>query len=116
MHRFRIFGCGLGLALRADAWQLVLHPKYTVDEIKDLDTRMRYSRGLDGTEFIPGTIGLNNVRKTDYINVVLQALAKVSSLRDFFLSSEFTNAYQSTLVNRFGQLLRKVEHRGPQWG
>ena len=31
-----------------------------------------YSRGLDGTEFVPGIIGLNNLRATDYMNVVIQ--------------------------------------------
>jgi hypothetical protein len=72
-----------------------------------------YSRGLDGTEFVPGTIGLNNLRATDYMNVVIQvgiqfanrnplcfdmllvakALALVSPLRDFFLTDERHEAY-----------------------
>lgn len=54
-----------------------------------------YSRGLDGTEFVPGTIGLNNLRATDYMNVIIQALALVSPLRDFFLTDERHEAYAS---------------------
>ena len=35
--------------------------------------------------FWPGYIGLNNLKKTDYLNAVLQGLTKVGPLRDFCL-------------------------------
>ncbi len=54
-----------------------------IDYEKDLD--QIYSSALDGTEYIPGCIGLNNIKKTDYVNVIIQALCRVATLRDYFL-------------------------------
>ena len=59
----------------------------------------------DGTEFIPGTVGLNNLKNTvdesdpsnrhcalhscqAYLNVIIQALSCVTELRNFFLLPE----------------------------
>jgi U4/U6.U5 tri-snRNP-associated protein 2 len=45
-----------------------------------------WARALDGGEYMPGLVGLNNARgQGDYANVVVQALARVAPLRDFFL-------------------------------
>eukprot|EP00357_Protocruzia_adherens_P024657 CAMPEP_0114975196 /NCGR_PEP_ID=MMETSP0216-20121206/1957_1 /TAXON_ID=223996 /ORGANISM="Protocruzia adherens, Strain Boccale" /LENGTH=198 /DNA_ID=CAMNT_0002335935 /DNA_START=313 /DNA_END=905 /DNA_ORIENTATION=+ len=54
-----------------------------------MDTEVQYARSLDGAEYIPGCIGLNNIKRTDYVNVVLQALCRVSRLRDFFIKNRF---------------------------
>jgi U4/U6.U5 tri-snRNP-associated protein 2 len=35
-----------------------------------------------------GFIGLNNIKANDYVNVVIQALAHVKPLRDFFLADK----------------------------
>ena len=35
--------------------------------------------------YLPGFLGLNNLKNTDYVNVILQALAHVVPVRDFFL-------------------------------
>ena len=51
----------------------------------DLDKLVTYARALDGTDFLPGCIGLNNIKKTDYVNVIIQSLCRITSLRDFFL-------------------------------
>lgn len=58
---------------------------------------------------LAGFIGLNNLKNTDYINVVVQALAHIPPLRNFFLqtSPEVTKS-KSQLVHRFGELLRKM--------
>ena len=50
----------------------VLNPKFNAAQAQELDRKAQWSRALDGTEFLPGTIGLNNIRMTDYINVVIQ--------------------------------------------
>lgn len=56
-----------------------------------------------------GFIGLNNLKNTDYINVVVQTLAHIPPLRDFFLrSSDAVTKSKSQLVHRFGELLRKM--------
>lgn len=56
-----------------------------------------------------GFIGLNNLKNTDYINVVVQALAHIPPLRNFFLqASPEVAKSKSQLVHRFGELLRKM--------
>jgi U4/U6.U5 tri-snRNP-associated protein 2 len=85
-----------------------LNPKYAAQQIPLLDVDIKYARGIDGTEFIPGTVGLNNLKNTAYINVVVQALNCVGELRDFFLIPENYAHCKSALVQRFGELLRKI--------
>jgi hypothetical protein len=73
---------------------------------------VRYGRDVHGNNYLPGTIvqrvplkplssplticdrraaagfvGLNNLKHTDYVNVVLHALAHVGPIRDFFLQA-----------------------------
>jgi hypothetical protein len=83
-----------------------LNPKYSPQQVAALDADIRYARGIDGTEFIPGTVGLNNLKNTAYINVVVQALNCVAELRDFFLIPENYAHCKSALVQRFGEILR----------
>jgi U4/U6.U5 tri-snRNP-associated protein 2 len=63
-----------------------LKPVFTKQDIDMLDTNPVFGRALDGTEYIPGCIGLNNIKKTDYVNVILQGLFRVTPFRDFMLS------------------------------
>lgn len=69
--------------------KLNLKPVYSEEEIKNLDREKDlnrlYSTALDGTEYIPGCIGLNNIKKTDYVNVIIQALCRVGPVRNYFL-------------------------------
>lgn len=69
--------------------KLNLKPVFSEAEIaeidKEKDLNKVYSSALDGTEYIPGCIGLNNIKKTDYVNVIIQALCRVTPLRDYFL-------------------------------
>ena len=51
----------------------------------DLNKKTIYARALDGSDFITGCVGLNNIKKTDYVNVIIQSLCRITSLRDFFL-------------------------------
>ena len=37
--------------------------------------------GLDGTDYLTGAVGLNSLRATDYVNVVLQSLMRVGPVR-----------------------------------
>lgn len=62
-----------------------LHPKFTKAEVEKLDENQELARDLFGRRYLPGFVGLNNLNKTDYLNAVLQALAHVRPLRDFFL-------------------------------
>lgn len=48
-----------------------LMPLFTKDMIQRLDQEPLVSRALDGTEYHIGCIGLNNLKQTDYVNVVV---------------------------------------------
>ncbi|KAK9845987.1 hypothetical protein WJX81_007744 [Elliptochloris bilobata] len=91
-----------------DAIRYVLNPMFTPAQVAELDRDRRWVRALDGTEYMPGLVGLNNMKANDYANVVVQALARVTPLRDFFLLPANYAACRSPLVQRFGELLRKA--------
>ena len=62
-----------------------LHPTYTAGDIATLDGNAALARDLFGRRYLPGFVGLNNLNKTDYVNAIVQALAHVRPLRDYFL-------------------------------
>eukprot|EP00963_Diacronema_lutheri_P010491 scaffold1060_cov385-Pavlova_lutheri.AAC.9 len=86
----------------------VLHADFTEEHISSLDECPIWARSLDGNEYMPGTVGLNNTKHMDYANSVLQCLMRVTPLRDFFLNSKMYAHCQSKLVQRFGELVRKL--------
>lgn len=73
---------------------LNLFPKYNKDYIENkLDKNLNICYSLEGKKFIPGTLGLNNIKKTDYVSVVIQSLFKIKSLRDFFLLNDINKDF-----------------------
>ena len=68
-----------------DDIRFALSPSFAPEALPALDANKAWSRGLDGSEYLPGVIGLNNLKATDYAGVVLQALMRVTPLRNFFL-------------------------------
>uniref|UniRef100_A0A7S0T9X4 Ubiquitinyl hydrolase 1 n=1 Tax=Pseudo-nitzschia delicatissima TaxID=44447 RepID=A0A7S0T9X4_9STRA len=104
-----------------------LHPTYTEDEIRKIDSNTALARDLFGRRYLPGFIGLNNLSKTDYISSTIQALAHVRPLRDYFLRLSHRDTFidiskkknkkskkekpphrMSDLVQCFGELIRKM--------
>ena len=66
-----------------------LKPVFTREMLAKLDESALLARSLDGSQFMPGCVGLNNLKLTDFANCVVQLLARVRPLRDFcLLSSE----------------------------
>ncbi|XP_043810010.1 U4/U6.U5 tri-snRNP-associated protein 2 isoform X2 [Manihot esculenta] len=55
-------------------------------------------------------VGLNNIKETDFVNVTIQSLMRVTPLRNFFLIPENYQHCRSPLVHRFGELTRKIWH------
>ncbi|CAG9783228.1 unnamed protein product [Diatraea saccharalis] len=93
----------------------VLNPIFSLEQIKQLDTNTKMSRAIDGTMYMPGIVGLNNIKANDYCNVILQCLSQVRPLRNYFLREEnYANVKRPPgdssflLVQRFGELLRKL--------
>jgi U4/U6.U5 tri-snRNP-associated protein 2 len=68
-----------------------LKPVFSPVDVAELDQKVTYSRALDGTDYLPGCIGLNNIKKTDYVNVIIQSLCRVNTLRNFFLKYDDTD-------------------------
>lgn len=74
-----------------------LKPVYSKNEIETLDEQTNLARDLLGRRYLPGFVGLNNLNKTDCINSILQALAHVKPLRDFFLMCGSGKPFEMTL-------------------
>ncbi|ODN05096.1 U4/U6.U5 tri-snRNP-associated protein 2 [Orchesella cincta] len=98
-----------------DDIKYVVNPTFRPEHINKLDKNGRESRAIDGTMYLPGVIGLNNIKANDYCNVVLQALCHVKPLRNYFLREENYRDIKRPpgdvsvlLVQRFGELMRKV--------
>ncbi|KAG8056704.1 hypothetical protein GUJ93_ZPchr0002g24489 [Zizania palustris] len=88
----------------------VLNPRFTRDQVRNLDTNKQWSRALDGSNYLPGMVGLNNIKETDFVNVTIQSLMRVTPLRNFFLIPQNYQHSKSPLVHRFGELTRKIWH------
>jgi hypothetical protein len=90
----------------------VLNPRVSRGALAALDASRAWSRALDGAEYLPGVIGLNNLKATDYVSVVVQALMRVKPLRDALLLRDAPSPgappRDSLVVQRFGELTRKV--------
>ncbi|XP_050234061.1 uncharacterized protein LOC126682420 [Mercurialis annua] len=93
-----------------DDIRYVLNPRFTREQVEQLDKNRQWSRALDGSDYLPGMVGLNNIKETDFVNVTIQALMRVKPLRNFFLIPENYEHCKSPLVHRFGELARKVWH------
>eukprot|EP01132_Coremiostelium_polycephalum_P004532 gene4532-5648_t len=91
-----------------DDIKYLLNPTFTSTQIKNLDTNSTYSRALDGTQYLPGIVGLNNAKNTAYVNVIIQSLARVPILRDYFIDQNNIKDNKSPLVTSFSELIKKI--------
>lgn len=99
-----------------DDIKYVLNPTFSQQDIHNLDKPdPKNSRTVDGTLYLPGVVGLNNIKNNDYCNVVLHALSHVGPLRDYFLREQHYAKIKRppgdsifNLVQRFGELMRKI--------
>ncbi|CAL5229982.1 g13414 [Coccomyxa viridis] len=91
-----------------DPIRYVLNPTFPPEKIPELDSDSKWMRALDGSEYMPGLVGLNNMSRNDYVNVIVEALSRVLPLRNFFLLPHNYSSCKSVLVQRFGALLRKM--------
>eukprot|EP00298_Acanthocystis_sp_HF-20_P026647 c4446_g1_i1.p1 GENE.c4446_g1_i1~~c4446_g1_i1.p1 ORF type:complete len:524 (+),score=197.44 c4446_g1_i1:41-1612(+) len=90
-----------------DDIKYLLDPVFTPQMVSELDTKLTTFRALDGHDYVPGMIGIDNLKKTGYLGVVVHALVHVPPLRDYFLIESNYKHCKSPLVKRFGELVRK---------
>ena len=81
-------------------------PRFTPREVQALDRERKPSWDLQGRKYIPGFVGLNNIKANDYFNVIVQALAHVPPLRNHFMLEDLSTRPQ--LAQRFSILVRKI--------
>lgn len=60
-----------------DDIKYVLNPTFTLKHIQNLDNSTKLSRAIDGSLYLPGIVGLNNIKANDYCNVILQVSARI---------------------------------------
>jgi U4/U6.U5 tri-snRNP-associated protein 2 len=90
-----------------DDIKYVVDPKFTEEEVKKLDKVAKESTDLSNKRYRPGFIGMNNIKANDYLNVVVQTLAHVAPIRNFFLLHAFEPT-SPQLPIRFSTLVRKM--------
>ncbi|KAG5743972.1 hypothetical protein H9Q69_012883 [Fusarium xylarioides] len=89
-----------------DDIKYVSDPRYSKKEVIEMDRTPRTSYTLDRKVYIPGFVGMNNIKENDYLNVIVQALAHVAPLRNYLLLEDFSN--KTELVKRCSILVRKI--------
>lgn len=85
----------------------VVDPRFSQDEVMKLDKVPVECTDLSNKRYRPGYIGMNNIKANDYLNVVVQTLAHIPPMRNFFLLHQFpSNSAQ--LAVRLSTLVRKI--------
>ncbi|KAL9112473.1 MAG: hypothetical protein Q9227_003315 [Pyrenula ochraceoflavens] len=90
-----------------DDIKYVVDPHFSEGDVKKLDREARESTDLSNNQYRPGFMGMNNIKANDYLNVVIQALAHVSPLRNFMLLHQFPPGAPQLAV-RTSTLVRKL--------
>lgn len=89
-----------------DDIKYVVDPRFTLEEVKAMDRAPKPAWDLLGRKYIPGFVGLNNIKANDYLNVVVQALSHVAPLRNFLILEDLSS--RPELVKRFSTMVRKI--------
>lgn len=91
----------------------VLNPRYDPKVLPSLDLLpSNPSYTLSGQPYLPGYIGLNNIRHNDYMNVIIHLLLHVQPIRDFFLDPRTPQLKEENkpteLIKRFSLLAKRI--------
>ncbi|ORX96068.1 hypothetical protein BCR34DRAFT_578870 [Clohesyomyces aquaticus] len=94
------------LSKSLDDIKFVVDPRMSREEVARLDKEQKICWDLLNREYVPGFVGMNNIKANDYFNVVIQALAHVVPLRNYFMLEDLSARPQ--LAQRFSTLVRKI--------
>jgi U4/U6.U5 tri-snRNP-associated protein 2 len=86
--------------------KFVSDPTYTKQQVMAMDREAKAAWALGGKEYIPGFVGMNNIKDNDYFNVIVQALSHVPPLRNYFMLESFGD--KPELAKRLSILVRKI--------
>lgn len=88
----------------------VLNPTFTTASTSTLSSPthlLKPSYDLHNKLYIPGYVGLNNIKRNDHMNVIIHSLVHVPPLRDHLLLSNFKGK-EPELLKRFAALAKKI--------
>ncbi|KAF8240736.1 cysteine proteinase [Tricholoma matsutake] len=88
----------------------VLAPTFTRASVATLSTPAHLTKpsyDLAFKAYLPGYVGLNNIKRNDHMNVIIHSLLHIPPLRDFLLLSNFRGK-ESELLKRFAGLAKKL--------
>ncbi|PFH52319.1 hypothetical protein AMATHDRAFT_140601 [Amanita thiersii Skay4041] len=88
----------------------VLAPSFTPTSISQLTSPVHIGKpsyDLGHKSYLPGYIGLNNIKKNDHMNVIIHSLLHIPPLRDYLLLSNF-HQKEPELLKRFAGLAKKL--------
>lgn len=85
-----------------------LSPQFSSSDIENLFQNTSLAKDMYDVAYLPGCIGLNNLKATDYMNVIFHLLAHISPIRDFFMDSNNYKNAKSSFIKSFGLLIRKL--------
>ena len=86
--------------------KFVSDPTYSREQVMALDREAKTAWALNGKEYTPGFVGMNNIKDNDYFNVVVQALSHIPPLRNYFMLEDFSS--KPELAKRLSILIRKI--------
>jgi len=89
-----------------DDIKYVVDPTFTKEDVGKLDKTHPKAWDLQGRKYVPGYVGMNNIKANDYFNVICHSLTHVPPLRNYFMLEDLSSRNQ--LVQRFSILLRKI--------
>jgi U4/U6.U5 tri-snRNP-associated protein 2 len=78
-----------------------------VGQLSKPSYHLKSSYDLSQKPYLPGFIGLNNIKRNDHMNVVIHSLLHIAPLRDYLLLSNFRGK-ESELLKRFANLAKKI--------
>ena len=82
----------------------VLDPTFTPELVHDLENKIVECVDLNKKPYVPGYIGLNNLKSNDYINTVVHALSQVAPLKRYFLLSKYQSNNELGMFYCFKEL------------
>ncbi|KAK0500709.1 cysteine proteinase, partial [Armillaria luteobubalina] len=89
----------------------VLHPTFTKSSLPPTPSQpppTKPAYDLASNAYVPGYVGLNNIKHNDHMNVIIHALLHISPLRDALLLSPSNSKSGTELTRRFSALAKKL--------
>ncbi|KAJ2131336.1 U4 U6.U5 tri-snRNP-associated protein, partial [Coemansia sp. RSA 678] len=86
----------------------VIQPTYSTRDVMRIDDVIGRGHDLLGRPYTVGCVGLNRVKRTSYINVIIQTLAHIRPIRNFLLLPNLDE--RPPLVRKLSMVVRRMWH------